>query len=58
LQGGGIYIWGRTFYTSIQTLATLTIPSTATLTNTNVYENEASSVCSPFELSSIAPLVC
>ena len=29
---------------------------TATLTNTNVYANQAGDVCSPFELSSSAPL--
>ena len=38
----------------------LYIRGTATLTNTNVYSNTASSVCSPFrpclDLSSIAPL--
>ena len=38
----------------------LNIVGTATLTNTNVYSNEATGVCSPFstvfELSSIAPM--
>ena len=29
----------------------LVIDGTATLTNTNVYSNQANSVCSPFELS-------
>ena len=34
----------------------LYIIGTATLINTNVYANQAGSVCSPFELSSSAPL--
>ena len=36
----------------------LYIEGTATLTNSNVYANQAGEVCSPFELSSSAPLEC
>ena len=48
--------WNVTCARGWQAGGGLLIDGTATLTNTNVYDNQASLVCSPFELSSSAPL--
>ena len=48
--------WNVTFAHGWQYGGGLYILGTATLTNTNVYANQAGDVCSPFELSSSAPL--
>ena len=48
--------WNVTFAHGWQDGGGLYIWGTATLTNTNVYANQADTVCSPFELSSSAPM--
>ena len=46
--GGGLYIWSSTS-------ALVTIQGTATLTDTNVYDNQADKVCSTSEPSQTFP---
>ena len=50
--------WNVTCARGWQAGGGLLIDGTATLTNSNVYANQAGEVCSPFELSSSAPLEC
>eukprot|EP00964_Phaeocystis_antarctica_P014421 scaffold7934_cov62-Phaeocystis_antarctica.AAC.6 len=48
--------WNVTYARGWQIGGGLTVFGTATLIDTNVFENQAGEVCSPFELSSSAPL--